>query len=238
MATFVLVHGAWHGGWCYRAVAKILRAAGHDVHTPTMTGCGERSHLLHAGINLDTHIRDVLNVIAWEGLDRVVLCGHSYGGMVITGVADAIPAKVSALVYLDAFVPTKDGESMWDNISDLEKQLFTGSMAADGFTMQPIPAAMFNMKESERAWADSKCVPHPFAGFRQALKLTGKAATIKNRTYVFAQGWDLGGHPTPFKGYHDRLKGDGGWKVHALAGGHDLMIDQPEDVAKILMAAG
>jgi pimeloyl-ACP methyl ester carboxylesterase len=113
MATFVLVHGAWHGGWCYQAVARKLRAAGHEVHTPTLTGLGERRHLIGPGVDLDTHIQDVLNVVRYEDLTGFVLCGHSYGGMVVSGVADAIPGQISALVYLDAYVP-KDGESIWD----------------------------------------------------------------------------------------------------------------------------
>jgi pimeloyl-ACP methyl ester carboxylesterase len=110
MTSFVLVHGAWHGGWCYARVAKILRAAGHDVFTPTLTGLGERSHLMRPEINLDTHIADVLNVVKWEDLSNVVLSGHSYGGIVVTGVADAIPDKIAAIVYLDAHVPW-DGDS-------------------------------------------------------------------------------------------------------------------------------
>src|SRR5512136_3051948 len=113
MSTFVLVHGAWHGGWCYKRVAERLRAKGHVVYTPTNTGLGERSHLYHRDINLDTHITDILNVIKWEELDDFVLVGHSYGGMIITGVADRIPEKVRRLVYLDAFVP-EDGKCQMD----------------------------------------------------------------------------------------------------------------------------
>ena len=110
MTSFVLVHGGWHGGWCYNRVAKILRDGGHDVFTPTLTGLGERSHLLQAGIDLDTHITDVMNVIKWEGLTDVVLCGHSYGGFVVTGVSDRMPDKIASVVYLDAFVP-EDGDT-------------------------------------------------------------------------------------------------------------------------------
>ena len=105
MANFVLVHGAWHGGWCYRDTAKILRAAGHTVHTPTHTGVGERFHQSAENITLETHIRDVAGCIEAEELTDVVLCGHSYGGMVITGVADRMPDKIRALCYLDAFIP-------------------------------------------------------------------------------------------------------------------------------------
>ncbi len=104
-STFVLVHGGWHGGWCYSRVAQRLAAAGHRVFTPTLTGLGERAHLYSRSINLTTHITDIINVIKWERLQNVVLAGHSYGGMVVTGVADAIPEKIASLVYLDAFVP-------------------------------------------------------------------------------------------------------------------------------------
>jgi pimeloyl-ACP methyl ester carboxylesterase len=111
--TFVLIHGAWHGGWCYSRVARLLRNKGHDVLTPTLTGLGERSHLASPAVNASTHVQDVLNVIAFEGLDDIVLAGHSYGGQIITAVADAIPDKIRSLVYLDAFVG-ENGKSLFD----------------------------------------------------------------------------------------------------------------------------
>ncbi len=104
MSTFVLVHGAWHGGWCWKRVRGALQAQGHQVFTPTLTGVADRSHLLSREVNLETHITDVANLMLWEELSEVVLCGHSYGGAVISGVADRIPDRISALVYLDAFV--------------------------------------------------------------------------------------------------------------------------------------
>jgi pimeloyl-ACP methyl ester carboxylesterase len=113
MATFVLVHGAWHGSWCWKRVRAALLARGHHVFTPTLTGVGERSHLLSPHVNLKTHIEDVVNLIRWEELSDVVLCGHSYGGCVITGVADRLPNRIGAMVYLDAFTP-EDGESLFD----------------------------------------------------------------------------------------------------------------------------
>ena len=113
MTTFVLVHGAWHGGWCYKRVARLLRQAGHEVYTPTLTGLGERAHLINRAIDLDTHVQDILGVIRCEELSDVVLCGHSYGGMVITGVAEQIAAKIRSLVYLDAFVP-ENGKCLFD----------------------------------------------------------------------------------------------------------------------------
>ena len=113
MATFVFVHGAWQGGWCWVRVARLLRKQGHEVYTPTLTGLGERAHLLSEKINLDTHIQDVLGVLQSEELDNIVLCGHSYGGMVITGVADGAADRIRSLVYLDALVPA-DGQNLLD----------------------------------------------------------------------------------------------------------------------------
>jgi pimeloyl-ACP methyl ester carboxylesterase len=112
-ATYVLVHGAWHGSWCWKRVRKNLQDAGHQVFTPTLTGLGERSHLNSAAVNLSTHVADVANLFRWEDLSDVILCGHSYGGNVISGVADQVPERIRTLVYLDAFVP-EDGESLFD----------------------------------------------------------------------------------------------------------------------------
>src|SRR3954454_19634713 len=122
MATFVLVHGAWHGSWCWKRVRKALQMRGHDVFTPTLTGVGERSHLLSPDVTLDTHIEDVVNLIAWEELSDVVLCGHSYGGCVITGVADRLPDRVGAMVYLDAFV-LEHRQSLHDTLPPAQKAL-------------------------------------------------------------------------------------------------------------------
>ena len=113
MTTFVLVHGAWHGGWCWSRVARRLRAAGHEVHTPTLTGLGDRSHLMSRSVNLQTHVQDVANLLHWEELNDIVLCGHSYGGMVITGVANRLAKRIKSLVYLDAFVP-ENGQAVLD----------------------------------------------------------------------------------------------------------------------------
>ncbi len=116
MSTYVLVHGAWHGSWCWKRVRKALQQQGHEVFTPTLTGLGERSHLLSQQINLETHITDVVNLIKWEELSDVILCGHSYGGAVISGAADRITDKISALVYLDAFV-LDNGQTLNENRS-------------------------------------------------------------------------------------------------------------------------
>ena len=121
MSTYVLVHGAWHGSWCWKRVRKALQANGHDVFTPTLTGLGERSHLLSREVNLETHIDDVVNLIRWEELSNIVLCGHSYGGVVVSGVADRVPDRIGALIYLDAFV-LEDGRSVHDEVPPDQKE--------------------------------------------------------------------------------------------------------------------
>src|SRR6478736_3621992 len=122
MATFVLVHGAWRGSWCWKRVRNALQTRGHDVFTPTLTGIGERSHLLTPQVNLDTHIDDVVNLIKWEELSDVVLCGHSYGGCVISGVVDRIPERIRAVVYLDAFI-LENGQSLHDTLPAAQRDL-------------------------------------------------------------------------------------------------------------------
>src|ERR1700743_757810 len=152
-----LVHGAWHGGWCWQRVADRLRGGGHTVFTPTLTGLGERSHLLRAGIDLGTHITDIVNVMRWEGLRDVMLCGHSYGGFVISGVAEEMAQAIRSIVFLGAFLP-RHGESVLD---------WTGSPVQDGvrnarqrgdIAIAPRPAEAFGVNEADRAWVDRLCV--------------------------------------------------------------------------------
>jgi pimeloyl-ACP methyl ester carboxylesterase len=173
MASFVLVHGAWHGGWCYRAVAKMLRTKGHDVFTPTMTGLGERSHLLRRGIDLDTHIDDILNVIKWEELRDVVLCGHSYGGVVVTGVADRIPDLVKAVVYLDAFVP-EDGDNVMDYLgAERQAKILRDCEAHGGIAVAAPPPEFYGVNQADIEWVRRNLTPHPLGTLQQPIKLTG-----------------------------------------------------------------
>ena len=158
-ATFVLVHGAWHGEWCYARVAEILRARGHGVCTPTMTGLGERSHLPTPNITLSLYVTDIANVLRWEDLHDVVLCGHSYGGNVITGVVEAVPDRIAALVYLDAFVPD-DGESL-HLVPEASSARLVEIAAANGGFITPAPAAVFGVNERDRAYVDANSVPQP-----------------------------------------------------------------------------
>lgn len=235
MANFVLVHGAWHGGWCYRDTAAALRASGHTVLTPTHTGVGERAHLASEAITLETHVRDVLGCIEAEELDDVILCGHSYGGMVITQLADRIGQKIKTLVYLDAFVP-KHGDSLIDLLNRaLEPEVasqfvdgFRGSASENGSgMMQPIPAEVFGILEKNRAWVDRLCVPQSLATFEMPVLLSDSATSVDNRVYILADGWD----PSPFRYFADEYSGQSGWNVIKLPSSHDVMVDMPRELA-------
>jgi pimeloyl-ACP methyl ester carboxylesterase len=229
--TFVLVHGAWSGGWCYHKVATRLRAVGYEVFTPTLTGQGERSHLRDGSINLSLHIDDVCNVFHYEGLSRVVLAGHSYGGMVITGVADRIADKISALVYLDAFLP-ENGQSLFDiNIAANSQRFIANAGTIGGLAVPSPPAAFFNVNAADAARVDSLATPFPLGAFTEKIKLTGAHKTIGKRAYV--HGTVLP-RESPFKPFYERTKADPSWQVHALPCGHHVMLDEPDRVTEIL----
>ena len=158
MATFVLVHGAWWGAWCWRRVARLLTQSGHEVFTPALTGVGERSHLLTPDINLDTHILDVVNVMKWQELNKVVLVGHSYAGMVISGVAEQLEEAILSFVMLDAFFP-ETGQALVDLQPQPIRETFLTAARNGASTIPPRPAAMFNGIEKDRAWG--RCPMHP-----------------------------------------------------------------------------
>ena len=234
MANFVLVHGAWHGGWCYKRVAGLLRRAGHEVYTPTLTGLGERAHLIRPTVSLETHVDDVVGVLRCEELSDVVLCGHSYGGMVISGVAEQAADRLRALVYLDAFVP-ENGQSLFDLLPSGR----AGSMRADarengeGYMVTPPPAAYFNVNAADAAWVDAMCVKHPVACFEQRLVLAGGRDRVARRVYILASGWESASFP-PFA---KRFERDPAWQVRRIDCGHDVMLDRPDELAAALAAA-
>jgi pimeloyl-ACP methyl ester carboxylesterase len=234
VANIVLVHGAWHGGWCYVRVAELLRARGHRVFTPTLSGLGERSHEFSGAINLSTHIADVVNLIKWERLDKVVLLGHSYGGMVITGVADAVADKIETLVYLDAMIPS-DGQSIFDMVPpEISKLQMEGASAHGGLGVPPTPAAAFEGNEKDRAWVDALCTVQPLACMNERIKLTGAHKNIRNHIYVLAANW---GNGRGFRRYRDIVKDQPGWTYHEMPCGHDVMVDMPNELAEILLKA-
>lgn len=233
MATFVLVHGAWHGSWCWKRVRRALQEQGHDVFTPTLTGVADRSHLLSPAVNLDTHIDDVVNLIRWEELSDVVLCGHSYGGCVISGVADRIPERIGALVYLDAFL-LEDGESLYQTLPPpvRDAQVEGAQRAGEGWKVPPIPAAAFNVNSGDAEWVDRQCTPQPVATFQQPLQLSGGIGKVANVTYIVATGYE----PTAFGASYERAKAKG-WKTLMIQCGHDVMLDMPAELTQALLEA-
>ncbi|BBY15661.1 alpha/beta fold hydrolase [Mycolicibacterium litorale] len=220
MSTFVLVPGACHGAWCFDDLADALRARGHRAHAYTLTGVAERAHLAHAGVNLDTHIADMCAAVAALPDDELVLVGHSYGGMVITAVADRMPDRVDAAVYLDALVP-RDGESCWDLVNDAERQWYLG-VDDTGYGVPALP------------FFDDRASSHPLASLLQRITLTGDLSSLRRRDYVYALRWP---GESPLRRSYERVRDDPAWTVHELDGAHNLMRDNPDDLVRILLDA-
>jgi pimeloyl-ACP methyl ester carboxylesterase len=228
--TFVLVHGAWHGGWCWRRVSDLLERQGHKVFAPTLTGLGERSHLLRAGINVSTHVTDIVNLLKWERLLDVVLCGHSYGGMVVSGVAEKSAAAIGSIVFLDAFVP-ENGDSMADLTSQAVRDGLKATTARGDLAVPPRPAAAFLVNEKDQAWVDALCVPQPIGTMTEKMALTGARERIGKKAYIRA-----GAYPNPgFDKAYARVKADHSWRTYEVPCGHDVMVDMPERLAEILV---
>jgi pimeloyl-ACP methyl ester carboxylesterase len=221
MTTYVLIPGACHGRWCFDDLAEALRAQGHRVLAVTLTGVAERAHLLHAGVNLGTHIADVLAELAVHDVSDAVLVGHSYGGMVITAVADHIPQQVDSLVYLDAFVP-RDGQSCWMLTTDEQREWYA-AVDDTGYGVPPLP------------FFDSRATAHPLASLMQPIRLTDDLSRFRRRVYVYATKWD---GESPFAATFDRVRRDPSWTTHVLDGAHNLMRDNPDDLLRILLDAG
>jgi pimeloyl-ACP methyl ester carboxylesterase len=228
MATFVLVHGAWHGAWCWRRVARLLARDGHEVFAPTLTGLGERSHLLAPGTDLDTHILDVVNEMKWQELKDVVLVGHSYGGMVISGVAERMEKAIAAFVMLDAFLP-ENGEALIDLSAGPVQEAFRAAANSGATTLPPRPAAAFKVNDNDRAWVDAQCTPQPIGCVLQKLPLAGARERVANRAYIRATGYPS----APFDRGLAKARAQG-WRTYEVACGHDVMLDQPERLAAIL----
>ena len=227
--TFVLVHGAWHGGWCWRRVADLLERQGHKVFSPTLTGLGERSHLMRAGIDVSTHVTDIVNVLKWESLTNVVLCGHSYGGMVVSGVAEKAGSAIASIVFLDAFVP-ENGDSMAALTSQAVRDNLKAASERGDLGVPPRPAAAFLVNEKDQAWVDSLCGPQPIGTMMEKLTITGARERIAKKAYIRA-----GAYPNPgFDIAYARVKADKSWRTYEVPCGHDVMVDMPERLAEIL----
>jgi pimeloyl-ACP methyl ester carboxylesterase len=229
--TFVLVHGAWHGGWCWCRVADLLEHRGHRVFAPTLTGLGERSHLLSPDINLDTHIADVVNVLKWEDLKDVVLVAHSYGGWPVSGAIEQTLDRIASVVYLDAFVP-EDGQKSLDTASDFSRKAFLEAIAKGEISRGGPPATTFHViSEKDQAWVDGKTTPQPIGVSLQPIRLTGARERVKKKTYIRAPKY-----PQPFFDYYYQAKrNDPSWRTYEVQCGHDVMVDMPERLTEILL---
>jgi pimeloyl-ACP methyl ester carboxylesterase len=221
MTTYVLIPGMCHGAWCFDDLIASLRSAGHHVLAITLTGVAERSHLMPGAVNLETHITDVLAAIENDTAagDELVLIGHSYGGMVITGVADRIPDRVDSLVFLDAVVPY-DGEACWDLVNDEERRWYV-KVDDTGFGVPPMP------------FFDDRATSHPLATVMQPLRLQGDLNRFRQRVFVYALDWP---GESPLQPAYDRVRSDPNWITHELDGKHNLMRDNPDDLLRILLA--
>lgn len=224
-ATFVLVHGAWHGGWCWQWLTPRLRAAGHAVVAPTLTGLGERAHLLTPEVDLDTHIRDITALLEYDDLERVVLVGHSYGGMVIAGVAAQVPERVIGLVYLDAFLP-EDGRAVADYCT-------LAPTGPDGWRVPPPASASgFGITDVRaQAWVDARLGDQPLKTFTQPVRLGKPSGAPVATTFILCSEapW--------FVEAAERAKRRGFGYQALLSAGHDAMVTQPAALSGMLLNA-
>lgn len=229
MTSFVLVHGAWHGGWCWQRVTPLLQDAGHEVFTPTLTGLGERAHLFRADIDLDTHIQDVVALMEAEDLRDVVLVGHSYAGAVVAGVADRAAARIARMVYLDAFVLRND-QSLVDLIAPERQQGLRATSEAVG--IPPFPPQGYGISDpADVAWVGPKLGNHPLRTFTRPLRLSNPPLRVPH-LYIECTQPAMG----PFTPIAAALRRNPAWKVVELKTGHDAMVTAPRALTELLRA--
>jgi pimeloyl-ACP methyl ester carboxylesterase len=236
MATFVLVHGAVVGGWCWRWVAPLLSEAGHEVHTPTMTGLGERVHLASPFVDLDTHISDIVNVLRYEDLTEVVLVGWSYGGMVVAGVADQVPGRIADLVYLDSDVP-RDGDTSAPP-SQHATRIALARDHGDGWRVPPEVTRAGSLLLSElgdarQRWISERFVPHLLKTWTQPIRLTGAGAAIPTTYIRCTVGYDPDDEDT--RRQDERVRSEPDWQYRELAVSHAAPFSAPDILANALL---
>ncbi len=236
MATFVLVHGGWQGGWCWQKVVPLLEEAGHEVYAPTLTGLAERASELSPEVGLDTHIQEIVGLLQEKNLHGVILVGHSYGGMVITGVVDAVPERIAHLVYLDTFVP-RDGESLAD-ISPMVIRLLRKQAQAHGDGWRIDPQGTYGVTtEPDRSMVRRSVTPQPLLTFEQPLHLKNPAiVSTKPRTHIDCTGsgffFSLMRHLVARRALPPT---EAGWRLRQLPTGHAAMITMPRELADLLL---
>ena len=233
--AIVLVHGAWHGAWCWRRVLPLLRGAGIQSHAVTLTGVGERAHLLSPTIDLHTHIEDVIGLIETEELQRVVLVGHSYAGMVITGVADRLQQEQAGLlvhlVYLDAALPRPGDSGSSAHSEDTRLARISASQSSRGLSFPPPDASLFGLSGADRDWVNRRQTPQPFRLYQQPLQFDAARVDAVPRTFIDCTQPAL----ATIAPSRVRVRSEPGWNVVEMATGHDPMVSEPAALSQILL---
>jgi pimeloyl-ACP methyl ester carboxylesterase len=231
MANFVLVHGAWHGGWCWTPLKQRLCALGHQVHAPTLTGLGERAHLLSADVTADTHVTDIVNTLRCRDVRDVILVDHSYGDLIITGAADRCVDPIRALVYFDAFVPERSEQAIFQNANSECMAAFQRQIDAGAIGLDPDGASITWAEDPDlRAYILSKCTPHPKGTFAKGVTLSGQQDEVSNKHYIVAAK----NLHSPFHREYERSKTNADWTHDALNTWHDGMLEAPDQMAQML----
>lgn len=233
--TYVLVHGAWHGGWSWSTVADRLRQAGHQVFTPTLPGLAERRDLLGPAITLSAFIQDLCDTLTRHDLHHVILVGHSFGGLVISGAADRVPERIRRLVYLDAFL-LPPGKSTFDTLPDAIVQRLEQSAADTGGIAPPRPESLGLTEPADIAYVRERMTPHPIGTYREALHLEHPLGNGLPTTYLRCV-------QPPFQAVAQayqwaREQYETRWSWQDLACGHAATISAPDLVVDALLEAG
>ena len=231
--NFVLVHGAWHGGWCWKRVTKLLANAGHRVFTPTLTGLGDRKHLLSSEVSFATHYQDVMGTIEWEELEDVILVGHSLGGVTISGVADQMPERIKQVIYLDAVL--LESGSRWSEAVPPEVAVTRRKLAQEstgGLSLPPPKASVFGIyPAADQAWVERRMTPQPFRTFDEVIHLAGPLGNHLPKIYIDCVEPAL---PT-LVAMKTLYRGRADWPFVEIKCGHDAMIAAPAELAQILL---
>lgn len=241
MAHFILVHGAWHGAWCWRRVSEALVRAGHHAHAVTLTGLGERAHLLSSTITLETHISDVINAIEAEEMSDVVLAVHSYAGMLGTAVADRLPGRLKHLVYVDAVVP-RPGESWSSTHASTTREARLAAAQASALFSFPAPdPAIFGLADADCEWVKRRQTPHPGHTYSAPLAFDVQRVAAVPRTFVNCTQPPLATIDAIRTRVVDPKFWDGAWlagggaRVVELKTGHDPMVSAPQALIQLLL---
>jgi pimeloyl-ACP methyl ester carboxylesterase len=229
----VLVHGGWHGGWVWQRLAPLLAAAGHGVHTPTLTGMGDRAPEFDDQVGLQTHVDDIVQCVLRLGPHPLALLGHSYGGSIVTAVADQVADRVSALIYLDAIIP-EDSVPGWQGFPPERQQAMLAGARALGGLLVPAPdPALWGFVPGTPAHRElqQRLTPHPIKTMMDAPRLSGRWRSVQRKHYLLAAGPPA----SRFAGVHAALARDPGWTTGLVTGGHDMMWTHPRELAAALL---